>query len=87
MSTENDNGDVSKSEGHSESKSRTEGTSSSEGGGTYTGEGETFGTSETSFPVGKPITPEDELKTMHYVAGATARGWIDRMRAFFGGNK
>ena len=82
MSADNGN-DVSKSEGHSESESRSEGTSSGRGGSIISSSGESS--------TGVPITPEthrpEDLNTIHYVAGATARGWIDRMRAFFGGKK
>ncbi len=81
MSPDNDK-DVSKSE------SRSEGTSSSsQGRSTASSHTRSVGTSST----GTPITPEthkpEDLKTIHYVAGSTARGWIDRARTFFGGKK
>ena len=76
MSPDKDNGKT-KSESHSE------GTSSSRGGSIISSSGESS--------AGVPITPEthrpEDLKTIHYVAGTTARGWIDRMRALFGGKK
>ncbi len=82
MSTDSGN-DVSKPEGHSESESRSEGKSSGRGGSIISSSGESS--------TGEPITPEthrpEDLKTIHYVAGTTARGLIDRMRAFFGSKK
>ena len=72
-----------KDDGKTKSKNRSEGTSSGRGGSIISSSGESS--------AGVPITPEThrpkDLKTIHYVAGATARGWIDRMRALFGGKK
>ena len=72
-----------KDDGKTKSESHSEGTSSSRGGSIISSSGESS--------AGVPITPEihrpEDLKTIHYVAGATARGLIDRMRAFFGSKK
>ena len=72
-----------KDDGKTKSGQHTEGMSSGRGGNIISSSGESS--------TGVPITPEthrpEDLKTIHYVAGATARGWIDRMRAFFGGKK
>ena len=63
-----------KDDGKTKSESHSEGTSSGRGGSIISSSGESS------------HRPED-LKTIHYVAGATARAWIDRMRALFGGKK
>ena len=72
-----------KDDGKTKSEHSSEGTSSGRGGSIISSSGESS--------TGVPITPEthrpENLKTIHYVAGATARGWIDRMRAFFVGKK
>ncbi len=76
MSPDNDDGKT-KSDHH------TEGMSSGRGGTIISSSGESS--------TGEPITPEthrpEDLKTIHYVAGTTARGLIDRMHAFFGSKK